>query len=79
MIRRFISLACLDILTAECASRAKKGTGSSAKNTAASYTGLKRKVAIARCDRRQFVRKRGLPLPLRFYQSHNVLQHRKSF
>lgn len=53
MIRRFIPVACLAILIAGCASQATKdvnavSTGSSAKNAAASYTGLKRKVAIAR-------------------------------
>lgn len=82
MIRRFISLACLAILTTGCTSRATKdvnavSTGSSAKNTAASYTGLKHNVAIARFSNETTYAKG--PLPSRFYQPHNVFQHRKSF
>lgn len=82
MIRRFIPVACLAILIAGCASQATKdvnavSTGSSAKNAAASYTGLKRKVAIARFSNETTYAKG--PLPSRFYQPHNVLQHRKGF
>lgn len=53
IIRNVVPVACLAILIAGCASRATKDVnavsiGFSAKNAAASYTGLKRKVAIAR-------------------------------
>ena len=53
MIRKLMPIVCCAALFVGCASQATNdvnavSTGSSAKNVAASYTGLKRKVAIAR-------------------------------